>query len=196
MSNSKFGALILGNSVSVYIGKISFSLYMLHMPILVYGNRIFSIDGEFISIYIILIFALSALSYEFFEKKARFHNLTPKKTYLYYLVFPTVFFGTIFTTISIKNGIPERFDLTNEMTMISTIKCDRLSEDCYIGDVTSSNQVLLIGDSHARALSHFFNKIGTEQNIKIRDFQFATAHSIQTSLGIIIVKNIKPGYQE
>lgn len=77
-SNNKLIKVILQNSILIYIGKISYSLYVFHWFILmlllptfnIFLKKILNVDANFIAITICLIvtFIISALSYKFFEK--------------------------------------------------------------------------------------------------------------------------------
>ena len=168
-SSSKAGEWVLGNKVSVYLGKLSFSIYMLHMPLLVFGVRLFEFNISFVLAYLMVTFALAVLSYEYFEKRVRFSKLTSVKTYSYYLVGPVACLAFINVFISVQNGVPQRFGLTQEMTMVSTLECNDFEMNCFIGDTRSNNNAILIGDSHAQALTHFFDDVGKAQGVRIKN---------------------------
>lgn len=80
MASTKYNpiakTLLEGRAIG-YIGKISYSLYLIHWPVIVFGKRIFPNASplEFNATAIIITFVLASLSFQLIEK--RFHR--PKK---------------------------------------------------------------------------------------------------------------------
>jgi len=85
VSNNKFsGYTFLTGNIMVYIGKISFSLYMWHQIVLAFSRYLITDKPNVVEIiiYLLLIFGLSILSYLFIEKPFRNKNKIGTKSFL------------------------------------------------------------------------------------------------------------------
>lgn len=91
-SNKKNSLVIkvLSNRLLVGIGEISYSLYLTHFPILLFG-KILNVNSNYLFILIILIFLISIFTYFFIEKYSRNRKIS----------FCKIFFVIIALSISI-----------------------------------------------------------------------------------------------
>lgn len=192
ISANRAGSIITGNALFQFIGKISYSVYLWHWPIVV-GLYYF---GElhnplWIAGAIGASIVAGWLSYIFVETPARKkgpdlgkrsrYNTRPLMAGGIALV-GLVAGGTVF----LANGVPKRmtadFSLKTKnlvMPLISNGWCfysvDSISSlrvgtnglKCEIGDKSSRVRGLSFGDSYAGQYDPFWNKIASDNNLKI-----------------------------
>ncbi|MFH7564609.1 acyltransferase family protein [Oceanimonas smirnovii] len=161
------------------IGRLSFSLYLWHWPVLaIYRYSFNQIDlvGYFVCVLLILL--LSYFSWRFVEKPFRYSKLGGGRVFLVYFVIPVS--ALVFVSKDIKNsqGYHERMSEGTrslyESTMSTyddTIKSP-IADSRYepfslvpIGDVRrlpGPPSALLWGDSHAAHYRGFMDKFGKE----------------------------------
>jgi len=155
-----FFAKIISSSFIVYIGKISYSLYLWHYPIFAY-LRINWIEKIPISekfIIIFLLFIVSHFTYKFIEQPFRKKNFFSFKKLLYFYIFfiLILIFFNFFTKIN--NGFNNRFIIKDEITNVS-IDVSSFNKFNLINNFTKNNlknktcnrnykNILIIGNSH------------------------------------------------
>lgn len=180
----------------VFIGKISYSMYLWHWPIIAllnYRGIEFSI---FVKLGILLLtIALSIFNYYAFENRVRKLNIDFLHSLLILLILPLFCFSLIFFWGSAKNGFPERFknnDFANEnRAEVKYSQCYDsylLTKDglCIIGDVTKKPETIMIGDSIAGSYIEFIDYLAKDAGKSI-------AVTVSSSLPPIM--NINP-YRE
>ena len=166
--NAKITKVLLTNKIITFIGKISFSLYIWHWPLLVFGRRI--VENNYYPLndtlglffYCLILFSLSIFSYIFIESLFRNLKLTNHTTLGIFFIFPLVLLTATSLYISKSNGVPSRYGLTDKMTRIETLNCYASLTDkpCYLtSQKEGPNYLLLIGDSHAGAMGHFVRRL-------------------------------------
>ena len=162
------------------IGKISYSLYLWHFPLVVVGANIFLSYNDIVKICLIIVcFLLSILSYNFIEKKFRRKDIS-KSIYLF-------LFLLIFLTLSdlIANKKKEKFSsyildnyyLADQSTNllknknkyslrkqknIFSFESDSLKYSPQLSTKNNKIKILVIGDSHSNDL---FNVFETNKNL-------------------------------
>lgn len=158
---------LLANKHIVYIGLLSYSLYLWHQPVLVFSRHLpTEVRSEIHVTYLfILIFILSYLTYRFVETPLRKKVLLKSQagifkasalSLLLLLSFPIVFYA--------KDGFASRFNQTYQ-TLINDIEnqneirkksCVPYSDAGIAGACSLGNPKNIVGviagDSHARAL--------------------------------------------
>ena len=160
---------VLSWSPLVFIGKISYSLYLWHWPIIILG-RYYLIESPStaqMSLLVLISFVVSAFSWLVVEKPFRSRSFLPA---------PKIFAvaGSVMASvlafsglIYLKQGLPGRFD-EKEVAAYSDIsglwgqqkKCNLADgkvfdgfNRCMLGDGSSDPTFVLWGDSHAQALA-------------------------------------------
>ena len=155
-----FFAKIISSSFIVYIGKISYSLYLWHYPIFAY-LRINWIEKIPISekfIIIFLLFIVSHFTYKFIEQPFRKKNFFSFRKLLYFYIFfiLILFFFNFFAKIN--NGFNNRFFIKDEITNVS-IDVSGFNKFNLVNNFTKNNlknktcnrnykNILIIGNSH------------------------------------------------
>lgn len=193
-----FAGKILALPPMVYLGQLSYSLYLWHWPLLVF-LRPFEYDESSAlicgNLFWTLLLVLSVLCHHLVEQPARFNWLKAK---------PRMFLGTICSLTVVvsllafltwhSDGYPKRFSLS-----ILSIAADSeppnlpggndLSlDDALQGEIPRSGcatdctgKILLWGDSHALALFPVVEAIAVEQHMELwRATHSQTAPIIQT----------------
>jgi peptidoglycan/LPS O-acetylase OafA/YrhL len=138
----------------VFIGLISYSLYLWHWPAIVFSKYVKSteLSNTESIVMLLLIFVISVLSWRFIETPFRRKRLLParKQLFLGSLGAVTVLIGaSLFTTVSILDSEWRRWRSCEGVE-------ERLSAGeglCVIGEVAGGPSFIVWGDSHARALN-------------------------------------------
>src|SRR5690554_3823267 len=162
---------LLSNSFLVWIGALSYSLYLWHWPVLAFLRYYTGL--EVLNIYyslafISLTFILSIASYYGIETPLRLRKST--KQIIGYAGLASL---VIITAVGIKK-INKHYSppsLPVEYTRYadpSTICHGTMNGDCLKGDLNSEIEVLVLGDSHAAMLNYFFDYLGKELKFKAR----------------------------
>ena len=159
----------------VYIGAISYSLYLWHWPLIAYTNYLSIEKSLDIQLYLLLLtFLLSIVSYHLIENTFRFRTVfTFKKTAFIFLGIPFLLLSTFILINKETDGLPSRYS-ANEQDMLKAVEsgyytpcksdvCDDTFKNNLTGNLSDSD-FLLIGDSHASALRGMINYFANESN--------------------------------
>jgi Predicted acyltransferases len=187
---------ILGHRIAVFIGKISYSLYLWHWPLIVLGKQISykpGVDHVYLIVTItVLMVSISVLSYFLVETPTRrMKSVLPLIAVLFIgcisviLIYKTPvvnkFYDTVFEKTEfygayydISPVIPEASKATGKMKRRGIIAPDRDSvfQDTYDkeGIVTSRLEgypaIVVLGDSHGSMWSKLIDEIGDEMAVK------------------------------
>ncbi|MCF8384021.1 MAG: acyltransferase [Chlorobium sp.] len=172
---------ILGWKPLVFIGLISYSLYLWHWPIIVFRKYVLlrTLNPMEIVLIIAITFFISILSWKFIEQPFRSPTLFPNRKKLFGIAAALmVFSGATGTLIHIQNGMPYRF-AANEIMMDEFYTWDWLNNSTYgnlyvdphsekiptIGSCSKEPVFALWGDSHAWAFIPALNKMANKYDI-------------------------------
>lgn len=165
----------------VFIGTISYSLYLWHWPIL----SIFSYLGVSLTplltvAYFAATFLLSYLSYVHIEKKFRKTNISFVKTLVFLLIIPAVSMSMLYSSSKKNSGWPERFDAgsTGVLTRLKHAEApnrryclDGVSDGsdprCIMGAPQSEDKAIMIGDSFSNQQWGFIDTLAKDANISV-----------------------------
>lgn len=155
---------ILSMSFFVFIGTISYQIYLWHWPLLAisrYMTSSYFLSNLTVMIIILLTVVFSYLSWKYIERPIRYNTWTFKQTVMRIYILPTII---IFTLIGVSPYFyPKKsfFDKEIFSSYGHNICHSKLDEKiCLKGDLTKSPKILVIGDSHAAHLNSFFDEIG------------------------------------
>ena len=155
------------------IGNYSYSLYLVHWPVIVIGTEIFNSDSFLLKIgCMVVIFLISYIISNTIEKPFRYRNLKSNFKKLYQ--FPLISFFSIFLFF-ISSGITpsasKAISISTESPTVYFNGChvqnEIISTECSFGAMQGAKLAMLVGDSHA---THFFdglNKASSEANVKL-----------------------------
>ena len=166
----------------VWVGKYSFSIYLVHFPIIVFlqyepfGGTITGINSFLeLILFSVLLVIMSKTTYIFFEKHTRY-NFNASKLILWGTL--SLLLLTSFTSLS-PNVLEKKFNI-NEL-QISNAWLDQ-SEDrcgkvfkifhpmetfCPIGNNTYATKYLLVGNSHTNSIKNRFAEFLNENEISL-----------------------------
>ena len=152
----------LSKKIPVYFGELSYSLYLWHWPIMAFVRYKFD-DYTFSSLQMLMIcgatFLMSWLSYSFIETNLR--KTKPKIFYAGFGLLCILLLTSYYSIrkISIKNKIPDYY--VKPVIGVASHK-DGIIEK--LGDMSKSDGVFMIGDSHALMIKPFLDYIGKKNH--------------------------------
>ncbi|WP_193315059.1 acyltransferase family protein [Poseidonibacter ostreae] len=197
---SWIGQRVLSNPIFVWIGLISYPLYLWHWPLLSFARIIEDGTPNNMIIYtaVLLSILLSWVTFKFIEKPLRNSNDKGKKAIL--LIILMVIIGAIGYAIFIKNGIPDRFVkqqgvmniFAKPRTAVNSYECNKWVPELQNVEfkngfcMLSKNQaptILFIGDSHmSQYQSSIWNNFSSESVMMIVKhycLPFSSNHSMR-----------------
>lgn len=171
-SDSAIGKL-LANSSLVWVGALSYSLYLWHWPVLAflrYYTGLESLGVTYGLIFLAITLLLSVISFYLVEKPMR-RNSVQKRRYFGFSI--VALSGIIVASYSFSD-ISESFnalDLPEEYVRYAdpaTICHGKVVGECLQGEMASNHEVLVLGDSHAAMLNSYFGYLGTQLGFRAR----------------------------
>jgi hypothetical protein len=167
-----FSGKILASKPMVLVGVMSYSLYLWHWPILAllrYYTGSPVLDMAHSLLFLVGTVLLATLSYHFVETPMRTHRARFKQLMGYGLLSGSVL-ATSPAMASINQALsPPALPIEYERyANPATICHGQIVGDCLKGDLNSYKEVLVLGDSHAAMLNHFFEELGKELGFKAR----------------------------
>jgi len=158
---------LFNNIILVWIGLISYSIYLWHHAIFAFYRTNTSKTESSVNVLLLSLFsiAMGYLSWRFVEKPFRTkHFLTRKQIFTWALI-ASIGLIAVGATIAINKGFPKRLNaMTRDFVNIEngdSSNCRNSLTDmdvkeglsCIVGDPQSTPSVALIGDSHAAGLT-------------------------------------------
>ena len=147
----------------IWLGNKSYTIYLTHLPVFyVFNNSPQLINLEpiirFIASFVIIILSGWIIS-EYFEHKWRGNKQTSKsdfrKVFVWFLLIPLLLISLL------RIGTLNYFWLSNPPDIQGTLTCVNVGKygECIYDTVTEGDKILLVGDSHAAAVSQTFVSI-------------------------------------
>ncbi|MBM7456320.1 peptidoglycan/LPS O-acetylase OafA/YrhL [Oceanisphaera litoralis] len=188
------------------IGRLSFSLYLWHWPVLVLYRYYFNgIDAVGYVACALLTFLLAFLSWRYFEKPLRYLNIRKKWVFIGYFILPVILLVMIAKDIKrhhgYENRMPERARHLYEISISSydDIVKEFLADSRYlpfklvpIGDdslVPEAPKALLWGDSHAGHFRSFVEELGLKNGFYSL---YGGAGGCPPFIGVDLIKHGRP----
>lgn len=170
---------LFSNKLIVFVGLISFSLYLWHYPILIYAKLFATLTINIKIFLIFLSFVISTFSYYLIEKPFRNNKYRFKKIFILiiflYLIIIAICISSI-KTDGFKYRLPKF--LADSFSILKTreILKDENEKECY-GNFSKGcsfykekkQKIFLIGDSHAASIS-----FDLKEKLALKNYQFLT----------------------
>ncbi|MGE9746012.1 acyltransferase family protein [Bdellovibrio bacteriovorus] len=155
-------AAVLSSAAFNHIGKISYSLYLWHWPILAYMRYMFGgrdLPGSWLLVAVVMTYALSVISYYTVEQGVRNLRMSFSRAFVACLIVPSLL---VFLVLSCVGNI---FSLSKEDLSLVKYGGDevchlKFGPQCIRGDSSKAPKILFFGDSHAAHLHYFIEHLG------------------------------------
>jgi len=173
---------ILQNKILVWVGLLSYSLYLWHWPIFTFIKYLgLNLDGSIRIGAILLTFVLSYLSWKYVEQPFRIkYKFDFKRTMLYVFLPSLAIIAGIYGLLDAKDGFPNRFPNLAEFNPKANYpnkvrqncfdqfkigNCD----ECYLGVKKEKLDGMLIGDSFGNHTAAFLDIIAKDAGLYLHD---------------------------
>lgn len=161
-----FSKFFLSNQFIIWIGKISYPLYLWHWPILSMGKTVLGeqLSWQIKSVLIAIALFLSWLTLEYIEKPIRYRKYINTK--ILCLLILLVYFLAQY--VNKNNGLDSRFSIKILSILPNSVDCTGFSKDthCIFGNIKSTKVIILYGDSHSEHLTAAINaSLGNDYKI-------------------------------
>ena len=163
---------LLGNRLMVWVGELSYSLYLWHWPVLALlryytGEQV--LDMPFSLLFITLTLLLATVSFYGVEAPLRAHRTGARQAVGYGLL-ACAALATTPSMARINQALsPPPLPIEYQRYADPATICHgQIVGDCLKGDLGNDKEVLVLGDSHAAMLNLFFDQLGKEPGFKAR----------------------------
>ncbi|KFX70331.1 acetyltransferase [Pseudomonas taeanensis MS-3] len=162
---------LLAAKPMVWVGGVSYSLYLWHWPILAfirYYTGQYELQMVWLAVFVISSLVVAWLSYRWVELPVR-HVQGIRTVQKKMLAIAVCVFAVIGVSKEVNVAVVDKLPV--EMTRYAP--SDEICHGKVVGDCTrgypgSSPRVLVIGDSHAAQLNYFFDAVGVKNEMAFR----------------------------
>lgn len=163
---------LLSNRPMVWLGELSYSLYLWHWPVLALlryytGEQVLSLP--FGLLFVALTLLLGVLSFYCVEAPLRTQRIRVGQA-VGYAALALAMLGASSSMAKVNQALsPPPLPIEYQRYADPATICHgQIVGDCLKGDLDSSREVLVLGDSHAAMLNLFFDQLGKELGFKAR----------------------------
>ncbi|WP_085301683.1 acyltransferase family protein [Colwellia polaris] len=184
--NSTFVGRMLSTKLLVFIGLISYPMYLWHWPIIAYLNYLnYELDYIVGSSVILITIILAIFTWHFIEGTLKKIKLKNSTVFINMFAIPTLIVICIAYMIVNNDGYENRFSSNNKYLDIkSALVMPTVSEgwcyqaelpknidkalNCTLGVKEGKSNAIFVGDSHAGHYQYLVNSIGQKTDLKIK----------------------------
>ena len=175
-TNTSEHNFFLDNLIFNFFGKISYSLYLIHWPILVFFKYYLIREISNLESFILMLFAVLCSYFFWRYVENTFHKKLKPQIVFKNIILSLLAISLLFFISYLNNFFPQR--MNNEANLISksintNYKCNKI--DFYLFNKLKScnlkldksrliNDIILIGNSHAQMYGYTFEKILKKKN--------------------------------
>lgn len=202
LSNERKATSIPINYIIIFISKISYSIYLIHWPLLVFYRYYKARDLFFYEKFFVLfsVIILSIILNKFIEEPYRKKEIINKKKLLKFLIinFSIIIFIILFLKFNINYNFIKKIDLEiiNQISMDNKIKQEieiseekKIKDNNYFNKNNNKIKTLIIGDSHG--LDIFIalknnNNLFTANEFAYYNFDYLNCFKKQNKIELLI----------
>jgi peptidoglycan/LPS O-acetylase OafA/YrhL len=196
VQHARVSQRLLANRGSVFIGQISYVLYLWHWPVIYAFTWLGLKSASSMTAAIGVSLVLSVITHYAVENPLRRVTWSPKKTLLLLFVVPVLACVALLLMGNQSNGFigfyPERYQKDFRDTGNTVFQEPRAklcwskdgvtpADQCTLGDAAASRKAVYLGDSHAYHLIDFMDQLGKDHHIAIHDMAFTMCAPIENS---------------
>lgn len=196
LSSHNFVSRILRLVPVVYIGKISYSLYIWHWPVFMVfaAYKMDAVSPLETFMLIVATFIVSVFSYHFIEQPFRRKTIfSHNRTICLFFVGTSILFSVFAFNIWHSGGWKGRFD-TSSLDILKVTsefnggrracfaghgKVMEPEDGCVVGDMSQDVSLALWGDSHAESISSLITNVAEEREVAAKLFLHGGCSPIQ-----------------
>lgn len=160
------GSRLLSNAFVVWIGKVSYSLYLWHWVVLAWFRYVYGVgplEPQQLLVACLLMLSFSILSYYFVEQPTRHWRLSFGQGLLYFYLAPAALMLTLFL---LPDNLYGKQYLPKELAEVKPthgMLFDTIEGAGLVGDTSKPATVLIAGDSHTAHLDAFWDYVGKRE---------------------------------
>ena len=168
LSNLSFPKILEASPI-VYLGKISYGMYLWHWPIMVFTRQRFT-ENVWVVFFIGFIGSILLATMSYYTVEAYFRNMRPveprAKRNNVYLGLIASFLGFV-ALIGVNDAISSNFWVSLGANRVNGYNCDQDIIACQspITNFNAETSVVLLGDSHANMIANVFEGWASENNL-------------------------------
>lgn len=163
-TNKTYAFRLLTIKPMIFIGLISYSIYLWHQPLLAFSRFYFIGDLSSVTVLLIIITSifLGYCSWRYIEQPFRDKNKISRKNIFIFSIAGTLIFSSIGMIINLNDGFKKRYS-TNEIALLDFLSYEQRDElyrerDCLLKqnqdqtsfkDICKAGGTYIWGDSHA-----------------------------------------------
>jgi peptidoglycan/LPS O-acetylase OafA/YrhL len=181
---AKLAHRLLANAMLVYLGKLSYVIYLWHWPVMFAFRRLQFVSTAAMVAAIALSLLLGALTHHYWEQPLRQARWSVRQTFFRLFVAPVIVMGCLLATANRYDNFsrlyPEAYRLNYEATGSSVFDTARAKkcwgkvavtspQDCSVGDMAIPVNAVFWGDSHAYHLIDFMDQLGKKHGQRLHD---------------------------
>jgi peptidoglycan/LPS O-acetylase OafA/YrhL len=182
-----FVSKVLSFAPVVYIGRVSYSFYLWHWPVIILAEyRGIDLNTQSATGLIVLSFIMASISYHIIEKPFRKKTLKSfTSAFVILYVLPLVISCSYAKYVFLNDGFrAESSDLVSELEEKNSSHAMRPAcidklyignvDSCYLGVKSNKPEGVLIGDSFANAYAYFIDTLAKDAGVTVTDTTYSS----------------------
>jgi hypothetical protein len=181
---ARYANQLLANGPAVYLGKLSYSIYLWHWPVLFALRRLQLQSASWMASAVALSLILSVVTHHLWEQPLRYARWSQRKTFAVLMAAPIMVMGLVlFAATKTDNFVSyypselrknyidtgrSLFDLPRAKVCWSKVELTSPTQ-CSLGDTSIPLNAVYWGDSHAYHQIEFIDRLGKDYHLHLHD---------------------------